>query len=127
MPPDEIDFNLVQRSAEQAQIHDTISAWPNKYNTIVGERGVRISGGQRQRIGIARALYKKAPVIIFDEATSALDSSTEASVMQSIASLNKDLTIIIVAHRLTTLKNCSKIIELSNGKILRQGVYNDII
>ena len=127
VPPDEIDFNLVQRSAEQAQIHDTISAWPNKYNTIVGERGVRISGGQRQRIGIARALYKKAPVIIFDEATSALDSSTEASVMQSIASLNKDLTIIIVAHRLTTLKNCSKIIELSNGKILRQGVYNDII
>ena len=85
------------------------------------------SGGQRQRIGIARALYKKASVIIFDEATSALDSSTEASVMQSIASLNKDLTIIIVAHRLTTLKNCSKIIELSNGKILRQGVYNDII
>ena len=127
VPPDEIDFNLVQRSAEQAQIHDTISAWPNKYNTIVGERGVRISGGQRQRIGIARALYKKAPVIIFDEATSALDSSTEASVMQSIASLNKDLTIIIVAHRLTTLKNCSNIIELSNGKILRQGVYNDII
>ena len=127
VPPDEIDFDLVQRAAKQAQIHGTISAWPNKYNAIVGERGVRISGGQRQRIGIARALYKKAPVIIFDEATSALDSSTEASVMQSIASLNKDLTIIIVAHRLTTLKNCSNIIELSNGKILRQGVYNDII
>jgi len=127
VPPDEIDFDLVQRAAKQAQIHGTISAWPNKYNTIVGERGVRISGGQRQRIGIARALYKKAPVIIFDEATSALDSSTEASVMQSIASLNQDLTIIIVAHRLTTLKNCSNIIELSNGKILRQGVYNDII
>lgn len=127
VPPDEIDFDLVQRSAEQAQIHETISAWSNKYNTIVGERGVRISGGQRQRIGIARALYKKAPVIIFDEATSALDSSTEASVMQSIASLDQDLTIIIVAHRLTTLKNCSNIIELSNGKILRQGVYNDII
>jgi len=127
VPPDEIDFDLVQRAAKQAQIHGTISAWPNKYNAIVGERGVRISGGQRQRIGIARALYKKAPVIIFDEATSALDSSTEASVMQSIASLNQDLTIIIVAHRLTTLKNCSNIIELSNGKILRQGVYNDII
>ena len=102
-------------------------SWDNQYNTIVGERGIRISGGQRQRIAIARALYKKASIIIFDEATSALDSETESSVMESILSLDKELTIIIVAHRLSTLKNCTNIIELSDGKILRQGVYNEII
>ena len=102
-------------------------SWDNGYNTVVGERGVRISGGQRQRIAIARALYKSASVIIFDEATSALDSKTESSVMDSITELSKDLTIIIVAHRLSTLKNCSNIIELYDGKILRQGVYNDFV
>ena len=111
----------------QAQIHESILSWKEGYSTIVGERGVRISGGQRQRIGIARALYKKASVIIFDEATSALDSDTERSVMESIVGLNKEITIIIVAHRLTTLQDCSNIIELSDGKILRQGVYNEII
>ena len=127
VPLDDINFELVQESAKKAQIHDAISSWDHKYETIVGERGVRISGGQRQRIAIARALYKKAAVIIFDEATSALDSETESSVMESILSLDKDLTIIIVAHRLSTLKNCTNIIELSDGKILRQGVYNEII
>ena len=127
VPLEEIDFKLVQESARKAQIHDAIKSWDNQYETIVGERGVRISGGQRQRIAIARALYKKASVIIFDEATSALDSETENSVMESILSLDTDLTIIIVAHRLSTLKNCTNIIELSDGKILRQGVYNEII
>jgi ATP-binding cassette, subfamily B, bacterial PglK len=126
VPLEEVDFQLVQESARKAQIHDAIRSWDNQYNTIVGERGVRISGGQRQRIAIARALYKKASIIIFDEATSALDSETENSVMESILSLDKDLTIIIVAHRLSTLKNCTNIIELSDGKILRQGIYNEI-
>lgn len=127
VPKLDIDHDLVKKSAMQAQIHETILSWKDGYSSIVGERGVRISGGQRQRIGIARALYKKASVIIFDEATSALDSDTETSVMRSIINLNKEITIIIVAHRLTTLKNCSNIIELSEGKILRQGVYNEII
>jgi ABC-type multidrug transport system fused ATPase/permease subunit len=127
VPLEEVDFQLVKESARKAQIHDTIMSWDNQYNTIVGERGIRISGGQRQRIAIARALYKKASIIIFDEATSALDSETESSVMESILSLDKELTIIIVAHRLSTLKNCTNIIELSDGKILRQGVYNEII
>ena len=127
VPLEEVDFQLVRESARKAQIHDTIMSWDNQYNTIVGERGIRISGGQRQRIAIARALYKKASIIIFDEATSALDSETENSVMESILSLDKELTIIIVAHRLSTLKNCTNIIELSDGKILRQGVYNEII
>ncbi len=127
IPLEQIDFELVQESARKAQIHDAINSWDNKYDTVVGERGSRISGGQRQRIAIARALYKKASVIIFDEATSALDSETENSVMESILGLDKDLTVIIVAHRLSTLKNCSNIIELSDGKILRQGLYNEII
>jgi ATP-binding cassette subfamily B protein len=127
VPRHRIDNELVKESARQAQIHETILTWDDQYDTLVGERGVRISGGQRQRIAIARALYKKASVIIFDEATSALDNETESAVMQSIEGLNKDLTIIIVAHRLTTLKNCSNIIELSNGKIAQQGVYNDIV
>ena len=127
IPLEEVDFQLVKESARKAQIHDSIMSWDDQYNTIVGERGVRISGGQRQRIAIARALYKKASIIIFDEATSALDSETENSVMESILSLNKELTVIIVAHRLSTLKNCTNIIELSGGKILRQGVYNEII
>ena len=127
IPESDIDYDLVKKSAMQAQIHESILSWKEGYSTIVGERGVRISGGQRQRIGIARALYKKASVIIFDEATSALDSDTERSVMESIVGLNKEITIIIVAHRLTTLQDCSNIIELSDGKILRQGVYNEII
>ena len=127
IPLEQIDFELVQESARKAQIHDAINSWDNKYDTVVGERGNRISGGQRQRIAIARALYKKAEVIIFDEATSALDSKTEHLVMESILNLDKDLTIIIVAHRLSTLQNCSKIIELSNGKILREGLYDEII
>ena len=127
VPKDKINIKLVIQSAKQAQIHDSIISWHQKYETVVGERGIRISGGQRQRIAIARALYKKASVIIFDEATSALDSETERSVMQSIQELDKELTIIIIAHRLSTLKDCTKIIELSDGKILREGLYDEII
>lgn len=127
VPKDKIDFDLVIESAKQSQIHDSIISWDKKYDTVVGERGIKISGGQQQRIAIARALYKKASVIIFDEATSALDSDTESSVMNSILTLDKKLTIIIIAHRLSTLKNCTNIIELSDGKILRQGLYNEII
>jgi len=124
---DEIDYDLVEDAARQAQIHKSIMSWSDGYSTIVGERGARISGGQRQRIGIARALYKKASVIILDEATSALDSETEISVMQSILSSNEDLTFLIVAHKLKTLQGCTKIIELSEGKISRQGLYSEII
>ena len=91
----------------------------------MGGGGVRLSGGQRQRIGIARALYKKADVIIFDEATSSLDTHTESSVMQSIYSLKRELTIIIIAHRHSTLKNCDKIIELGSNGVKRIGKYSD--
>ena len=127
VPKDQIDFDRVRLAAQQAQIADSIESWPKQYKTFVGERGVRLSGGQRQRIGIARALYKQADVIIFDEATSALDNETEQSVMQAIDSLSKNLTILIIAHRLTTLKNCTQIVELSEGNIKRVGSYQDIM
>ena len=127
VPKDQIDQVRVRQAARQAQIADIIEAWPNLYKTVVGERGVRLSGGQRQRIGIARALYKRANVIIFDEATSALDNETEQAVMQSIEALNKDLTILIIAHRLSTLENCTQIVELGNGSIKRTGTYKEIV
>ena len=125
--PDQIDMARVKKAASKAMISDFIESRKYNYNEIVGERGVRLSGGQRQRIGIARALYKKANIIIFDEATSALDNETEEIVMETIRNLGNDLTLIIVAHRLTTLKDCTKIIELQNGKISRTGSFQDII
>jgi ATP-binding cassette subfamily B protein len=122
-----IDHERVRRAASQAQIADIIETWPNGYQTIVGERGIRLSGGQRQRIGIARALYKQADVIVFDEATSALDNETERAVMQAIENLGDELTILIVAHRLTTLSSCTQIVELSEGCVKRVGTYADIV
>lgn len=127
VPKDQIDHERVRQSAQQAQIAEAIETWPKQYQTFVGERGIRLSGGQRQRIGIARALYKQADVIIFDEATSALDNETEQAVMQAIEGLSEDLTILIIAHRLTTLKNCTQIVELSNGGILRIGSYQELV
>ena len=127
IPHNQIDKELVRRAARQAQIADTIETWPHQYQTFVGERGIRLSGGQRQRIGIARALYKQASVIIFDEATSALDDETERAVMQSIENLSEDLTILIIAHRLTTLKGCNQIIELGDQRVRRVGTYQDIV
>lgn len=124
---DKIDYARVRFAAKLAQIAESIENLPQQYNTFVGERGLLLSGGQRQRIGIARALYKQADVIIFDEATSALDNDTEEAVMQAIEGLNKDITILIIAHRLTTLKNCSKIVELGNQAILRITTYDHVI
>ena len=122
-----IDNKRVKWAAKQAQIDDIIDSWPKGYKTIIGERGIRLSGGQRQRIGIARALYKSAKVIIFDEATSALDNNTEIEIIKSIEALQKDLTIIIVAHRLTSLKNCEMIVEIEKGNIKRLGSYDKIV
>lgn len=127
IPKEQIDHARVRQAAQQAQIADSIETWPKKYQTFVGERGVRLSGGQRQRIGIARALYKRADVIIFDEATSALDNDTEHAVMQAIEGLSEDITILIIAHRLTTLKNCNSVVELSGGEIKRMGTYQEIV
>jgi ATP-binding cassette, subfamily B, bacterial PglK len=124
--PEAIDPDRVREAARRAQIASTIESWPQGYDTFVGERGIRLSGGQRQRIGIARALYKRADVLVFDEATNALDTDTEKAVMEGIDSLSNDLTIIMVAHRMTTLKNCEQIIELDGGVVARIATYQDI-
>ena len=127
VPAQDIDHLRVRLAASQAQISHVIESWPLQYKTKIGERGIRLSGGQRQRIGIARALYKQASVIIFDEATSALDGDTEKMVMDAVDGLNKDLTVLIIAHRLTTLKNCDIIAELEHGKIKRVGKYSSLV
>ena len=122
----EIDYDRVKLAAQQACISKLIESWPEQYQTFVGERGVRLSGGQRQRIGIARALYRQASVLILDEATNALDSQTENKVMNTIKELNKELTIIVITHRVSILKNCSKIIELGDKGILDVFNYNKL-
>lgn len=127
IPVEKIDYARVRQAAHKAQIAQSIESWDQKYDTLVGERGVRLSGGQRQRLGIARALYKKADVIVFDEATSALDNDTESAVMKALESLGNELTLIIVAHRLSTLRNCTQIIELENGQIKQSGSYEHVI
>ncbi|MDC0975663.1 ABC transporter ATP-binding protein [Alphaproteobacteria bacterium] len=127
VPRDAIDLNQVQKAARQAQIADFIESRPDGYNVYVGERGIRLSGGQRQRIGIARALYKQARVLVFDEATSALDNATEQSVMDAIEGLSRDLTILLIAHRLTTVRRCDIVVQLENGKVVAQGTYEHLI
>lgn len=127
VPRDSIDFNRVKQAARQAQIADFIETSSKGYKTHVGERGIRLSGGQRQRIGIARALYKQASVLVFDEATSALDNATERTVMDAIEDLSSDLTILIVAHRLSTVRCCDTIVELEHGKLVAQGTYEELI
>lgn len=109
----DINLEKVKKAAKQAHIHDFIISTSGQYNEKVGERGIRLSGGQRQRIGIARALYREAKIILFDEATNQLDTDTESLIMQSINSLDKEVTIIFITHRLSTLENCDQIIDLT--------------
>ncbi len=127
IPSEKIDQSRVRQAAKLAHISSTIENLDNQYDTVIGENGIRLSGGQRQRIGIARALYKKADIIVFDEATSALDNETETKVMEAINGLSNDLTVIIISHRLTTLRNCTKIFELDEGKISCERSYQEIV
>ncbi len=127
IPKEQIDTEKVKEAAKKASLDRFVEELPEKYDTFVGERGVQLSGGQRQRIGIARALYKEAPVIVFDEATSALDDATEKSVMEAINNLSEDLTILMIAHRLSTLEGCDIIYKLDKGKIVEKGSYKMII
>lgn len=126
VPRDEVDVERVVQAANAAQLSSTIESWTEGYETIVGERGIRLSGGQRQRIGIARALYKQAHIIVFDEATSALDAETESSVIEAIDAIGRDVTVITVAHRTSTLRSCDVIYELASGRIVRQGTYQEL-
>lgn len=126
-PISEIDMRLVREAARKAQLADFIETLPGSYDSSVGERGVRLSGGQQQRLGIARALYKAADVIVLDEATSALDSETEAAVMTAIYASKRNVTMFVIAHRLTTLRHCDRIIELCDGKLLRECSYDELM
>jgi ABC-type multidrug transport system fused ATPase/permease subunit len=127
VPLEIIDFGRVQEAARQAQIAEFIESRPEGYRACVGERGISLSGGQRQRIGIARALYRQASVLVFDEATSALDNATEQSVMEAIEGLSSDLTILLIAHRLTTVRRCDTIVELDHGRVVAQGTYEQLL
>jgi ATP-binding cassette, subfamily B, bacterial PglK len=127
VPLKEIDMDRVRHAAQQAQIAEFIESQPEGYQVLVGERGIRLSGGQRQRIGIARALYKQASVLVFDEATSALDNTTENAVMSSIDTLKGGLTILNIAHRITTVRHCDIIVELDQGRIVMQGTYEQLL
>jgi ATP-binding cassette subfamily B protein len=126
VPARQIDPQRVRQAAEQARIAELIESSTDGYSTVVGERGVRLSGGQRQRIGIARALYRQAELLVLDEATSALDNRTEAEVMEAIDSLDHTITVILIAHRLTTVQRCDRIVLLEQGQIAGLGSYMEL-
>ena len=104
-----------------------VEGLPSTYDTYVGEQGIRLSGGQRQRIGIARAMYRNASVLVFDEATSALDNVTEREVMEAIDGLSHRLTVILIAHRLSTVERCDVIFELDQGRLVASGTYQELL
>jgi ATP-binding cassette subfamily B protein len=127
LPMEEINKSRVKIAAQQAQIGQLVESWDDGYETIVGERGSRLSGGQRQRIGVARALYRQSDVLILDEATSALDDDTELAVMDAINNFDHNATVIIIAHRLTTLKNCDMILSLGSNHQTEIMQYDEIM
>ena len=125
--PKDINHDMVKKASKIANLHQFVTdELPKQYLTTIGERGVRLSGGQRQRIGIARALYHNPKVLVLDEATSALDNQTEQAVMEAINNLNKKITIILIAHRLNTVKNCDIIYKLDKGQLISQGTYREL-
>ena len=126
VPHEQIDQQRVRRAAEQARIAELIESSIEGYATVVGERGVRLSGGQRQRIGLARAFYKQAQLLVLDEATSALDNRTEAEVMAAIEGLNRQITVVMIAHRLSTVERCDRVVLLHQGLIKAVGSYEEL-
>ena len=127
IPEESVDIVKVKKVAKSAKIDKFIEETKYGYNTKVGERGIQLSGGQKQRIGIARTLYRNSKILILDEATSALDNDTENLIMNSINEIDPDITIIMVAHRLSSLKNCKRIIKIENGFKVQDGLREDII
>ena len=127
IPDEDIDHAAVERAARAAHLHDFVARQPRGYDTEVGERGVRLSGGERQRIGIARALYHQPDVLVFDEATSALDTLTEEAVMEATHQLADNRTIILIAHRLTTVRHCHTIFMMDSGRVVAQGNYDELV
>jgi ABC-type multidrug transport system fused ATPase/permease subunit len=127
IPDKDIDQTAVERAGRAASLHEFISRLPDGYKTVVGERGVRLSGGERQRIGIARALYHGPDVVVMDEATSALDTVTEDAVMTATRDLSIDRTVILIAHRLSTVRHCDTIVFLEGGTVAAQGTYDELV
>ena len=122
-----IDAERLQKAIVAAQLSDLVDSLPNGVHTSVGERGARLSGGQRQRIGIARALYHEREILVLDEATAALDNETERLVTESIKALSGTKTMIIIAHRLTTVEHCDRVYYMKEGKITRAGSYEEVV
>jgi ABC-type multidrug transport system fused ATPase/permease subunit len=126
LPNDMIDDDAVKSAIRSAQLEDFVANLSEGMETVVGERGVRLSGGQRQRIGIARALYNSPDVLVLDEATSSLDTETEHGVMQAVQALQGDKTVIIVAHRLSTVEYCDRLYRLENAQIVDEGTFSEV-
>jgi ABC-type multidrug transport system fused ATPase/permease subunit len=127
LPEKSIDDQKVEESLRSANLWQFVQSLPNGWDTVVGERGVRLSGGQRQRLGIARALYGKPEVIVLDEATSALDAETEREIVESFREIAHDRTLIVVAHRTSTLTYCSRLIRLEGGRIVQEGSFDEVV
>ena len=123
----EIDDSRIKAIIKDVQLSDYIINLPDGIDTLVGERGVRLSGGQKQRIGIARALYNNPEILVLDEATSSLDNATERRIMNTVNKLQKDKTIVIVAHRLSTVKDCDKLYRFSNGRLVEEGCPSKLL
>jgi ABC-type multidrug transport system fused ATPase/permease subunit len=117
----------VERALKQAHLWDFVQTLPNGWNTEVGERAIRLSGGQRQRLGIARALYANPQVIVLDEATSALDDATEREIVESFSEIAVDHTLVVVAHRTSTLRDCNRLIQVEDGRIVQEGTFAEVV
>jgi ABC-type multidrug transport system fused ATPase/permease subunit len=124
---EQIDDAAVQRAIQAAQLEEFVASLPDGVETLVGERGIRLSGGQRQRIGIARALYHDPAVLVLDEATSSLDTATERDVMQAVTALQGSKTILIVAHRLSTVEYCDRLYRLEQGRVAAESASAEVI
>ena len=117
----------VEEAAKMAELHNSILEWPSGYDTQVGERGLKLSGGEKQRVAIARAILKNSPILVFDEATSSLDSITEQSIMRALGEATKGRTSVIIAHRLSTVVNCDKILVMDKGRIAEMGTHAELL
>jgi ATP-binding cassette subfamily C protein len=127
VPPAEIDELRLARAVRQAQLDPLLATLPDGLDTTIGERGVRLSGGERQRVGIARALYHDPAVLVLDEATSALDSRTEADLGRAIEALRGETTLIVVAHRLASVRRCDRLVLLRDGRVADSGSFEDLV